>query len=220
MDFIAALGTIIILDLVLAGDNAVVIALAARRLPYNLRKRAIYVGTAGAIIIRILMTIIATYLLTIPFLQAIGGLLLLPIAIKLLNPSDKNTLTINSEANFLAAVKTIMIADAAMGIDNVLAIAGAAHGNLLLVVLGLLISVPIIVWGSNIIAAYMNRFPLLVTIGASILAYTSGIMIIHDFAIGNIILDFNEYLRYILPIFFIIIVITSPYMLRIINNKK
>ena len=220
MDFITALGTIIILDLVLAGDNAVVIALAARRLPYNLRKRAIYVGTAGAIIIRILMTAIAAYLLTIPYLQAIGGLLLLPIAIKLLNPHEKTTLTVNSEANFLAAVKTIIIADAAMGIDNVLAIAGAAQGNLMLVILGLLISVPIIVWGSNIIAAYMNRFPVLVTIGAAILAYTSGIMIIHDFAIGSILLDFNEYLRYILPIFFIIIVIISPYLLRIIYNKK
>ncbi|TCS78397.1 TerC family protein [Pectinatus cerevisiiphilus] len=213
MDFITALGTIIILDLVLAGDNAVVIALASRNLPQNMRQKAIYVGTAGAIGIRIVMTVLAAYLLTISYIQAIGGLLLLPIAIKLLKPSE-GTGEISVAANFSSAVKTIIVADAAMGIDNVLAIAGAAHGNLTLVVVGLLISVPIIIWGSSLIAKCMDKFPMLITLGAAILAYTSATMIIGDKVIGSLLLDLNEYIRYILPVIFVVGVVSSPYFFR------
>ena len=151
--FLLALGSIILLDLVLAGDNAVVIAMASRKLPENMRKRAIYIGTAGAVVIRAIMTLIATYLLTIPFLQAIGGLILLPIAFKLLKPEKHNledTNSLSASTGFATAIKTIIIADAAMGIDNVLAIAGVAHGNMVLVLLGLAISIPIVVWGSQI----------------------------------------------------------------------
>ncbi|MDQ0203951.1 TerC family protein [Pectinatus haikarae] len=214
MDFLTALGTIIILDLVLAGDNAVVIAMASRNLPQDMRQKVIYIGTAGAVIIRILMTVLAAYLLTIPYIQAVGGLLLLPIAMKLLNPSAK-TEKINAATNFSSAVKTIIAADAVMGIDNVLAIAGAAHGSFALVVAGLLISVPIVVWGSGLIAKCMDKYPALIILGASILAYTSASMIINDRVVGNILLNFNGYIRYILPVFFIAAVVSSPYFYRV-----
>lgn len=208
--FLFALGSIILLDLVLAGDNAVVIAMASRKLPENLRKKAIYVGTAGAIVIRAIMTLIATYLLTIPFLQAIGGLILLPIAFKLLKPSDHNLeddSRFKASEGFATAIKTIIIADAAMGIDNVLAIAGAAHGNMTLVLLGLAISVPIVVWGSQIISNLMDRLPILIVIGSAILAYTSATMILHDKIIGSILLSLTNYMNYILPIVFISMIV-------------
>lgn len=204
--FLFALGSIILLDLVLAGDNAVVIAMASRKLPEKLRKKAIYIGTAGAVIIRALMTLIATYILTISFLQAIGGLILLPIAFNLLKPSKHNLEDANkfqSSNNFATAIKTIIIADAAMGIDNVLAIAGTAHGNMILVLTGLAISIPIVVWGSQIISNLMDRLPILVTLGSAILAYTSATMILHDKIIGSFLLNLTSYMSYILPILFI-----------------
>ncbi len=204
--FLFALGSIILLDLVLAGDNAVVIAMASRKLPENLRKKAIYIGTAGAVIIRAIMTLIATYLLTIPFLQAIGGLILLPIAFKLLKPSDHSLEESNkfsASTGFATAIKTIIIADAAMGIDNVLAIAGAAHGNMVLVLLGLAISIPIVVWGSQIISNLMDKLPILITLGSAILAYTAATMILHDKIIGTFLLSITNYMNYILPIIFI-----------------
>ena len=205
--FLLALGSIILLDLVLAGDNAVVIAMASRRLPEKLRRKAIYIGTGGAVVIRALMTLIATYLLTIPFLQAVGGLILLPIAFKLLKPSDHSSIEesdkFKASDNFLTAIKTIIIADAAMGIDNVLAIAGAAHGNMLLVLIGLGISIPIVVWGSQIIANLMDRLPILVTIGSAILAYTSATMILHDKIVGTFLIGLTGYMNYILPVLFI-----------------
>lgn len=204
--FLFALGSIILLDLVLAGDNAVVIAMASRKLPENLRKKAIYIGTAGAVIIRAIMTLIATYLLTIPFLQAIGGLILLPIAFKLLKPSDHSLEESNkfsASTGFATAIKTIIIADAAMGIDNVLAIAGAAHGNMVLVLLGLAISIPIVVWGSQIISNLMDKLPILITLGSAILAYTAATMILHDKIIGTFLLSITNYMNYILPIVFI-----------------
>ena len=204
--FLFALGSIILLDLVLAGDNAVVIAMASRKLPESLRRRAIYVGTAGAVVIRALMTLIATYLLTIPFLQAIGGLILLPIAFNLLKPNKHSLDEVNkfeASSNFATAIKTIIIADAAMGIDNVLAIAGAAHGNMILVLTGLAISIPIVVWGSQIISNLMDRLPILITIGSAILAYTSATMILHDKIVGSFLLNLTNYMNYILPVIFI-----------------
>lgn len=204
--FLFALGSIILLDLVLAGDNAVVIAMASRKLPESLRRRAIYVGTAGAVVIRALMTLIATYLLTIPFLQAIGGLILLPIAFNLSKPNKHSLDEANkfeASSNFATAIKTIIIADAAMGIDNVLAIAGAAHGNMILVLTGLAISIPIVVWGSQIISNLMDRLPILITIGSAILAYTSATMILHDKIVGSFLLNLTNYMNYILPVIFI-----------------
>lgn len=200
--FLLSLISIILLDIVLGGDNAVVIGMTSRQLPIEMRKKAIYIGTAGAIIIRVLMTFIAAYLLTIPYLQALGGFILLPIAFKLLKPQKDTSHSAAVSASFANAIKTIIIADAAMGIDNVLAIAGASHGNLLLVFIGLAISIPIVVWGSQLIARLMDRFTWLVTLGASLLAYTSSSMILHDKMIGSL-LQHLPFISYLLPVCFI-----------------
>ena len=196
--FFVALFSIIVIDLVLAGDNAVVIAMASNRLPVHLRKRAIYVGTAGAILIRLIMTFFAVQLLSVPYLQALGGLVLLPIAVKLMKPSGGKE-HIEAAETFAGAVKTIIIADAAMGIDNVIAIAGASHGDFLLVVLGLIISVPIVVGGSQLIGSLMERFPMLVVLGTAILGWTGGTMIVHDRTIGIMLLEAAPQAEYLLP---------------------
>lgn len=186
MQFFTALGTIILLDILLGGDNAVVIAMAAKKLSPALRKKAILIGTAGAVIIRLIMTFIAVWLLTIPYLQVIGGLILLPIAVKLLVPEEHHD-EVKASDNLMGAIKTIIIADAAMGIDNVLAIAGASHGSFLLVAIGFLVSIPIIVGGSTIIGRLMDRFPVILYAGAGLLGWTAGSMIGHDKILGPMI---------------------------------
>ena len=174
LQFLYALGAIVLIDLVLAGDNAIVIALAARKLPPGLRNRAIVWGTAGAIIVRSLMTGVVVWLLNIPGLMLAGGALLLWIAVKLLAPQEENHAEGHAAADsFWGAMKTIVIADAVMGLDNVLAVAGAAQGSFLLVVLGLLISIPIVVWGSQMILKLIERFPSIVYLGAAVLAATA-----------------------------------------------
>ena len=186
MQFFTALGTIILLDILLGGDNAVVIAMAANKLSPALRKKAILIGTAGAVIIRLIMTFIAVCLLTIPYLQVIGGLILLPIAVKLLVPEEHHD-NVKASDNLMGAIKTIIIADAAMGVDNVLAIAGASHGSFLLVAIGFLVSIPIIVGGSTIIGRLMDRFPVILYAGAGLLGWTAGSMIGHDKILGPMI---------------------------------
>lgn len=200
--FLLSLASIILLDIVLGGDNAVVIGMTSRRLPIEMRKKAIYLGTAGAIIIRVLMTLMAAYLLAVPYLQALGGLILLPIAFKLLKPAKDISPDAPASVSFASAIKTIIIADAAMGIDNVLAIAGASHGNILLVFIGLAISIPIVVWGSQLIARLMDRFSWLAILGASLLSYTSASMILHDKIIGSL-LQHLPLASYLLPVCFI-----------------
>lgn len=185
MQFFMALGSIILLDILLGGDNAVVIAMAANKLPGNLRRKAILIGTGGAVVIRLVMTLIAVWLLTIPFLQALGGLILLPIAVKLLVPAEQAE-NVTASDSLMGAIKTIIIADAAMGVDNVLAIAGASHGSFLLVACGFLISIPIIVGGSTIIGKLMDRFPVILYAGAGLLGWTAGSMIGHDKILGTL----------------------------------
>ena len=179
--FLMALLTIIMIDLVLAGDNALVIGLAARNVPAHLQKRVIIWGTAGAIAIRIAFTLGIVWLLKIPGLMLAGGLLLLPVAYKLMNPShdahDEHGAASNS---FWGAMKTIIVADALMGVDNVLGVAGAANGNFLLVVLGLLISVPIMVWGSTLVLKLVDKYPSIITIGAGVLIWTATQMILDE----------------------------------------
>ena len=185
MQFFMALGSIILLDILLGGDNAVVIAMAANKLPGNLRRKAILIGTGGAVVIRLVMTLIAVWLLTIPFLQALGGLILLPIAVKLLVPAEQEK-NVKDSDSLMGAIKTIIIADAAMGVDNVLAIAGASHGSFLLVACGFLISIPIIVGGSTVIGKLMDRFPVILYAGAGLLGWTAGSMIGHDKILGTL----------------------------------
>ncbi len=174
MQFLYALGAIILIDLVLAGDNAIVIALAARKLPPVLQRRAILWGTTGAVIVRSLMTVVVVWPLKIPGLLLMGGALLVWIAAKLLVPQEDHGDDAHAGADsFWGALKTIVVADAVMGLDNVLAVAGAAHGSFLLVVLGLLISIPIVVWGSTLILKWVERFPSIMYIGAAVLGWTA-----------------------------------------------
>ena len=174
----SALMAIILIDLVLAGDNAIVIALAARNLPKHLQRKAIIWGTVGAIGVRTVMTLIVVWLLKIPGLMLVGGLGLLWIAYKLIadqgGAEDEHG---PAASTFWGAMKTIVIADALMGIDNVLGVAGAAHGAMDLVVIGLLISVPIVVFGSTMVLKLVDRFPIIIYLGAAVLAGTAASMI-------------------------------------------
>jgi len=179
-EFLSALLAIVIIDLVLAGDNAIVIALAARNLPDNLRKKAIIWGTFGAIAVRTVMTLAVVWLLKIPGLLLAGGALLVWIAYKLLADNDGSHHEVSAVGNFWGAMKTIVVADAVMGLDNVLAVAGAAHGSFLLVVIGLLISIPIVIWGSTLILHYVERFPSIVYIGGGVLAWTAAKMMVSE----------------------------------------
>ncbi len=180
IEFLYALGAIIMIDLVLAGDNAIVIALAARNLPPAHQKKAILWGTVGAIVVRSAMTLVVVWLLKIPGLLFAGGAALIYIAIKLLLPQPQAASTNHSADTFWAAMKTIVIADAVMGLDNVLAVAGAAHGSFLLVVLGLLISIPIVVWGSTLILKWVEKFPWIMYLGAGVLALTAAKMMLSE----------------------------------------
>jgi YjbE family integral membrane protein len=177
-EFWSALAAIIVIDLVLAGDNAIVIALAARNLPKTLQRRAIIWGTVGAVAVRASLTLVVVWLLGIPGLMLAGGILLAWIAYRLLT-GDENGREhdLAPATSFWAAMRTIVVADAVMGLDNVLAVAGASHGSVLLVVLGLLISIPIVVWGSTLILRWIERFPALLYIGGAVLAWTAAKMI-------------------------------------------
>jgi YjbE family integral membrane protein len=185
MDFLStawlsALAAIILIDIVLAGDNAIVIALAARSLPPELRHRAIVWGTVGAIAVRSVMTVAVVWLLQVPGLMLAGGLGLVWIAYKLLAPAGGEDGHGPAASTFWGAMKTIVVADALMGIDNVLGVAGAAHGRFDLVVIGLLVSVPIVVWGSSIVLKMVDRYPAITYLGAAVLAFTAAKMIVDE----------------------------------------
>ena len=186
----AALATIIVIDLVLAGDNALVIGIAASRLRPDLRRKAIVFGAAGAIAVRTALTLVVVWLLKIPGLLLVGGLLLLPIAYKLACPAEAADGHEHAAADsFWGAMKTIVIADALMGVDNVLAIGGAAHGRWDLVIIGLLVTIPLVVWGSSFVTRMMDRWPLVAAIGASILALTGAGMVVKDPLFDQYVLD-------------------------------
>ena len=176
----SALLAIILIDLVLAGDNAILIALAARNLPPKLQKKAIAWGAIGAIVVRSAMTVGVVWLLKIPGLMLVGGLGLLWIAYKLMADKGGTEHEGPVVTTFWGAMKTIVIADALMGIDNVLGVAGAAHGSFELVVIGLLVSVPIVVFGSSLVLKLVERFPIIITLGAAVLALTAAKMIVSE----------------------------------------
>jgi YjbE family integral membrane protein len=188
-DFWIAVGQIIMIDILLGGDNAVVIALACRKLPDKQRTQGILWGTAGAIILRVVLIFFALTLLAIPYLKIIGAILLLWIGIKLLLPEDDDAHgNIEGSDKLWAAVKTVIVADLVMSVDNVIAIAGAAESaggdhKMPLVIFGLLVSIPIIVWGSQLVIKLMDRFPLIITIGGMLLGWIAGTMAVTDPAI-------------------------------------
>jgi YjbE family integral membrane protein len=170
---------IIWVNIILSGDNAVVIALAARSLPEVQQKKAVLWGAGAAVILRIVLTIVAVKLLTLPYLKIIGGLLLFWIAIGLLVPEDGGE-DVDSSDNLFQAIKTILIADLVMSLDNVIAVAGVAKGSVLLLVLGLTISIPLVIFGATILMKLMERFPIIITAGAGILGWVAGEMLVTD----------------------------------------
>lgn len=176
----SALLAIILIDLVLAGDNAIVIALAARNLPPHLQKKAIAWGAIGAIVVRSAMTVGVVWLLKIPGLMLIGGLGLLWIAYKLLADQSDKEHDGPIASTFWGAMKTIIVADALMGVDNVLGVAGAAHGSFDLVIIGLLVSVPIVMFGSSVVLKLVERFPIIIKLGSAVLALTAAKMIVSE----------------------------------------
>lgn len=196
--FWSGLASIILIDLVLAGDNAIVIALAARNLPHHHRFRAIFWGTVGAIAVRVAMTAGVIWLLKIPALMLVGGVVLIPIAIRLLLQDDHRQEPrhpMRRANDFWSAMATIVIADALMGLDNVLAIAGASGGHLGLVVLGLLVSVPLVVWGSTLLLKLIERYPIIIFIGTATIAWTAARMVTRDDLV-EAWFDAHDVLRY------------------------
>jgi YjbE family integral membrane protein len=186
--FWLAVGQIIMIDILLGGDNAVVIALACRNLPPKQRTQGIIYGTMGAIVLRVILIAFALALLAIPYLKIVGAVLLLWIGVKLMLPEGDDDHNISSSDKLWGAVKTVIIADLVMSVDNVLAIAGAAQGagqhhQLPLVIFGLLVSIPIIVWGSQIVLKLMGRFPVIITLGAMLLGWIAGQMAYSDPAV-------------------------------------
>jgi len=195
--FYAAVLQIIIIDILLGGDNAVVIALACRRLSPRQRSRGVFWGVFGAVIIRLVLIFFALKLLALPFLKIGGGLLLLWIGIKLLLPENSvDKESVESSDTLWGAVKTIIVADVVMSLDNIIAVAGAAHGDMLLVVFGIAISIPIIVWGSKLVMTLMDRFPVVVTLGGGLLGWIAGGMMATDVSIKPFLAAYPSWLHY------------------------
>lgn len=178
--FWISLGEIMLVNIVLSGDNAVVIALAARSLPDLQRRRAVVWGSVAAIIMRVVLTIVAVEMLRLPYLKLVGSVLLFWIALKLLTPEDEGEDNIHSHNSMSTAIRTILIADVVMSLDNVLAVAAAAKGNSALLMLGLAVSIPLVIFGSTLVLKLMDRFPFIITLGAAMLGYVSGEMLVTD----------------------------------------
>ena len=176
----SALGAIILIDLVLAGDNALVIGLAARNVPVAMQRKVVLWGTFGAIVIRAALTMVVVYLLKIPGFLVIGGVALIYIGYKLTQDNNQSDHEFEPATSVKGAVRTVIIADAVMGIDNVLAVGGAAQGSFLLVVIGLAVSVPIVVWGSTLVLRWVERFPAIIWLGAGVLGWTAVKMIVTE----------------------------------------
>ena len=216
----AALLKIIGINIVLSGDNAVVIALACRSLPDKQRKMGVLFGSGGAIVLRIILTFFAVYLMNMPYLKIVGALLLLWIGIKLIMPEDGHGDGISGNDNLMAAIRTIIIADFVMSLDNVIGVAAAAIGNVPLIVIGLLISIPIIIFGSTLIMKVMDRFPIIITIGGGLLGYVAGEMVVTDNAIAGWIEHHGAYLHTGLPMLGAVFVVALGKWLASRQEKK
>jgi len=197
--FWIGLGQIIVVNIVLSGDNAVVIALAARSLPEHQQKRAVFWGSGAAVVMRIVLTIVAVELLKLPYLKLVGAALLLWIAVQLLLPEEDGGDDIDGSSNMIAAIKTILIADLVMSLDNVIAVAAAAKGNMTLLILGLAISIPLVIFGSTLLLKLMDRFPAIVTGGAGLLGWVAGDMAVTDPSIKDWVDASAAWLHYAAP---------------------
>ena len=195
-DFWIGLLKIIWINIILSGDNAVVIAMAARTLPPSQQRKAVFWGSGAAVVLRILLTIVAAKLLALPYLQIVGGLLLLWIGVQLLGEEDdEESGEVKPHATLLSAVRTILIADLVMSLDNVIAVAAAAKGSMLLLVLGLAISIPLVIFGSTLMIKLMERFPIIVVLGAALIGWVGGETIASDFVFKEF-LEANHWVHY------------------------
>ncbi len=195
-DFWIGLIKIIWINIILSGDNAVVIALAARSLPPEQQKKAILFGSGAAVVLRIGLTLVAAKLLEMSYLQIIGGLLLLYIGVQLLSESEEDEGQAKESGGLMAAIRTILIADLVMSLDNVIAVAAAAKGSTLLLMLGLAISIPLVVFGSTLMIKLMERFPIIVMLGAALIGWVGGETIVSDTALKEIAAA-NPWLHYV-----------------------
>lgn len=186
-DFWIGLLKIIWINIILSGDNAVVIALAARSLPEHQQKKAIMFGSGAAVVLRIVLTVVAAKLLALSYLQIIGGLLLLWIGTQLLGGEDEDEGEGGEKSGLWVAIRTILIADLVMSLDNVIAVAAAAKGNMVLLILGLAISIPLVIFGSKLMIKLMDRFPVIVTLGAALIGWVGGETIVSDVALQSIV---------------------------------
>jgi YjbE family integral membrane protein len=212
-EFWIALSQIILINIVLSGDNAVVIALASRSLPPAQQKKAILFGSVGAIVLRVVLTFFAVYLLSLPYLKLIGAVLLLWIGVGLLK-GDEGEEEMDSHSNLAAAIKTIIVADLVMSLDNVIGVAAAAKGSLLLLIIGLVVSIPLIIYGSTLILKLMNRFPVIITVGAGLLGWVAGEMAVSDPSIGGWVAQ-HHYLHTVAPaVGALLVVVVGKWLFR------
>ena len=198
-DFWIGLLKIIWINIILSGDNAVVIALAARSLPDHQQKKAILFGSGAAVVLRIGLTVIAAKLLALSYLQIIGGLLLLWIGTQLLGGEDEEEGDGGEKAGLWVAIRTILIADLVMSLDNVIAVAAAAKGSMVLLILGLAISIPLVIFGSKLMIKLMDRFPVIVTLGAALIGWVGGETIVSDVALQSIV-EANHWMHTVFPV--------------------
>lgn len=197
-DFWIGLLKIIWINIILSGDNAVVIALAARSLPEHQQKKAILFGSGAAVVLRIVLTVVAAKLLALSYLQIIGGLLLLWIGTQLLGGEDEEEGEGGEKAGLWTAIRTILIADLVMSLDNVIAVAAAAKGSMVLLILGLAISIPLVVFGSKLMIKLMDRFPVIITLGAALIGWVGGETIVSDVALQSIV-ENNHWMHTVFP---------------------
>jgi YjbE family integral membrane protein len=209
---------IMLINIVLSGDNAVVIALASKNLPLHQRKQAIWWGAFGAVTLRLVLTLIAVALLKVPYIQAAGSFLLIWIAIKLLI-DDEGHKNVKEASSLLKAVWTIILADFVMSLDNVLAIAATADNNVTVIILGIGLSIPIIIWGSTLVMNLLRRFPILVYLGAGILGYTAGEMFVKDVKMEEYFLQDLPALHWIIPISGLVVVIASGFVKKAVTAR-
>lgn len=217
LDSIVLFLEIMLINIVLSGDNAVVIALASKNLPLSQRKQAIWWGAFGAIALRVVLTIAAVHVLDIPYIQGIGSMLLLWIAIKLLLDEEGHS-NVKEASTLGKAISTIILADFVMSLDNVLAIAAKAKGEIGVIILGIGLSIPIIIWGSNLVVTLLKKFPVLVFLGAGILGYTAGEMFMSDREVSQLVL--GDVPHYVLPIVTTVIVLFSGLLKKLIPKPK
>jgi YjbE family integral membrane protein len=221
VEYLLTFFSIFFINILLSGDNALVIALASRNLPKNQKSKAILFGSVGAVVFRIVLSFIAVYLLTIPYLQLAGGILLLWIAIKLISEDQSDSQHVEAKRSLWGAIQTIIVADVVMSLDNVVAIAGVAKGDILLIVIGLAISVPLIIWGSNLISLLMQKWPIIIIFGAALLGWTAGDMILADKKIAAVVAEKEGFLSLAVPaVCAILAVIIGKLIVRLRDNKK